>query len=59
MSSKKQEAIDFIQTMPNTASTHDILESLLIKEQIEKGLSDVENGRVISHDEVKKRRMKL
>ncbi len=36
MSSKKQEAIDFIHKLPETSSTQDILESLLIKEQIEK-----------------------
>jgi len=55
MNSQKQEALDFIHTLPESATTLDILESLLVKQQIEKGLADVESGRIITHDELKTR----
>lgn len=48
---QKEEALDFIHTLPESAATLDILESHLVKQQLEKGLSDVEAGRVLPNDE--------
>lgn len=55
MYTPKQAALDFIHTLPESADTLDILESLLVKQQIEKGLADAESGRVISNDELQNR----
>lgn len=54
MRTNKKEAIDLIETMPDDSSILDIVETLLLKEQVQKGLDDVEAGRVISHEELKK-----
>ena len=55
MGQAKQEAIDLIQRMPEEATTSDIMDELYFKEQVERGLRDVEVGRVISHQEIKER----
>lgn len=55
MNTKKQEALNLIQNLPDSASTEDILESLIVKQQIEKGLADAEQGRTISNEELQSR----
>ena len=55
MSIEKQEAIQLVQKLPDTATTSDILEELYFKEQVDRGLRDVVEGRVISHKELKER----
>lgn len=51
----KEKAIKVIENLPENASAEDILEALCFHEQIERGLEDVEAGRVISHEDAKKR----
>jgi predicted transcriptional regulator len=55
MSLAKEEALKLIQKMPDTVTTADILEELYFKEQVERGLRDVAEGRTLGHDEVKER----
>ena len=55
MSLAKEQALELIARMPDTATTADILDELYFKEQIDQGLLDVEEGRTISHDELKAR----
>jgi predicted transcriptional regulator len=55
MSQAKEEALDLIRRMPDTATTADILDELYFKEQVERGLRDVAEGRTISHSELKER----
>ena len=55
MSIAKQEALELIQWMPDTATTADIMEELYFKEQVELGLRDVAEGRTISNEEMKER----
>jgi len=55
MSIAKQEALELIRKMPDTATTSDILDEFYFKEQVERGLRDVVEGRVISHEELKGR----
>ena len=55
MSMAKQEAVELIQRLPDTATTSDILDELYFKEQVDRGLRDVVEGRVISHKELKER----
>ena len=58
MGQAKQEAIELIERMPDVVTTSDILDELYFKEQVEKGLKDVLEGRIISHDELKERHAK-
>ena len=55
MSQAKEEALELIRRMPDTATTADILDELYFKEQVERGLQDVLEGRTISHQELKER----
>lgn len=55
MSEAKAEALELIRRMPDTATTADILDELYFKEQVDRGLRDVTEGRTISHQELKER----
>jgi hypothetical protein len=53
MSHEKQAAIDLIQRLPDDATTTDIIEELYFKQQVDKGLRDTLEGRLLSHTELK------
>ena len=53
--SAKKEALDLIDKLPDDATTQDIMAELHFKEQIDRGLRDVAEGRVFSHEELEKR----
>ena len=55
MDHEKQAAIDLIQRLPDDATTADIIDELYFKQQVDKGLRDVVEGRLISHKELKER----
>ena len=53
--SEKQEALRLIQGLPDEVSTDDILAELFFKKQVDAGLGDIAEGRVITHEELKAR----
>ena len=53
--SEKEIALDAVRTMPDSATLREILEELAILEAIRRGEADLAAGRVVSHDEVKRR----
>lgn len=55
---ERDDAIRIIRNMPEDCSTEDILAELYFKKQIDSGLKDVAEGRVIGHDELKARVVK-
>ena len=55
MSQAKDEALELIRRLPETVTTADILDELLFKEQVERGLRDVAAGRTLNHDALKER----
>jgi predicted transcriptional regulator len=55
MRHEKSEVIELIRKLPDNVTTTDIMEELYFKQQVDKGLQDVAEGRVISHEELKKR----
>ena len=55
MSTVKEESIHLIQSLPDTVTWDDIIYEMYVKKKIEKGLKDIEEGRVVPHEEVKKR----
>ena len=55
MKTAKQKAIEVIQSLPEDSSYDDIMEKLYFIQKVEAGLKDIEEGRTIPHEEVKKR----
>ena len=51
----KEDALKIIQGLPDDCSTDDILAELFFKKQVDAGLVDVAEGRVVTHEEVKAR----
>ncbi len=54
MRNTKEMMIEVIQSQPEDSSYDEILRELAFKRMVERGLSDSDSGRVISHDEMKK-----
>jgi predicted transcriptional regulator len=55
MGKDKSEALELIQKLPDEVTTDAIMEELYFKQQIDKGLRDAAEGRIITHQELKKR----
>ena len=51
----KQEALKIIQGLPDDCSTDDILAELFFKRQVDVGLQDIAEGRIITHEELRAR----
>jgi hypothetical protein len=54
MGKEKSEALDLIR-LPDDVTTGGIMEELFFKQQVDKGLQDVAEGKVLSHQELKER----
>lgn len=52
---EKQRAIDAIKGLPDQATIEDAIERLCFIAKIEEGLRQSDAGRLVPHDEVKKR----
>jgi predicted transcriptional regulator len=50
----KQAAIEAIERLPANASLEQIMYELYVRTKVEQGLADIENGRVVSHEDVRK-----
>jgi predicted transcriptional regulator len=48
----KQAALDIVQSLPDNATWGDLQYKLHVREKIERGLADIEAGRVVSHETV-------
>jgi predicted transcriptional regulator len=55
MQTAKQAAKQIIDHVSDQATWDDIMYELYVKQKIEKGLSAIEEGRVISNEDAKKR----
>ena len=51
----KQRALEAIRALPETATLDEAIERLCFIAKIEEGLQQSRDGKVVSHDEVKKR----
>lgn len=51
---KKRFLVQLIKKLPEEFDLDKLLQKLIVIEKIEVGLEDVRNGRVVSHDTVKK-----
>ncbi|MCI9177430.1 MAG: hypothetical protein HFJ28_02380 [Clostridia bacterium] len=50
----KELALKVISELPDNVSIDDIIEALYLRLKIEKGLQDIEEGNIISHEQMKK-----
>ena len=55
MSTTKEEALQLISRLPEEVTWEDIMYRLYVKRKIEAGIKAADEGRTISHDEVKER----
>ncbi len=55
MKTVNQNVLEVIENLPDDSSYEDIMEKIYFMQKVEAGLKDVEEGRVIPHEEVKKR----
>jgi predicted transcriptional regulator len=51
----KESARDVLDRLPEKATWDDILYELHVRQKIEAGLADVEDGHAVPHDQVKSR----
>jgi predicted transcriptional regulator len=54
----KEETIQLIERMPDDCTVEDILYELYLKQKVDKGLQDIQEGRVVKHEEVTQRMSK-
>lgn len=55
MSTVKEEVVQMIQSMPQDVLVEDIMAELYFRYQVDEGLKQLNEGKGISHNEVKKR----
>ncbi len=55
MSGVKQEVLELIQSLPESVTLDEIMAELYFKLQVDTGLRELDEGKGISHEEVKKR----
>ena len=55
MAKATAEALELIKQLPDDVTTAVILEELFFKQQVEKGLQDVAEGRVLTQQELKEK----
>ena len=55
MSTTKEEAKELIERLPEQVTWDDIMYEFYVKKKIAVGLQAAEEGRIISHEEAKKR----
>lgn len=53
MSTARDEAIKLIERLPEEVSWDDIMYRIYVKRKIDEGLKAAEEGRTVSHEEVK------
>ena len=55
MARANAEALEMNKKLPDDVTTGAIMEELFFKQQVEKGLQDVAEGRVLTQEELKER----
>ncbi len=54
MSPLKQQVIKVIESLPEEATMEDVMEELYFKLQVDTGLKELDEGKGISHEKVRK-----
>ena len=51
----KEEAKKLVEALPEQASWDDLMYEIYVRQKIEDGIKAADEGRVLSHEEIKKR----
>lgn len=51
----KKEMNELLDELPEDGNWNDVMYKIYVRQSIEQGLKDVEKGRVISHEDLKKK----
>ena len=51
----KEAIIQLIEKLPDDCTVEDILYELYLKQKVDQGLQDIQEGRIVEHEEVKQR----
>ena len=54
MKNAKDEVRDLLDVLPDSTDLETIMAEILFKVQVQKGLDDIDAGRVVSHEEIEK-----
>lgn len=52
-SSLKEFLTQFVQTMPNSYNIDDVMYELYVKKKVDEGLKDIEEGNVVSFEDIR------
>lgn len=55
MNSLKEQVIRLIQSLPDDTTLEQIQYALYVREHVERGIADIDAGRVVTHDEARRR----
>ena len=55
MSSVKEEARELVEKLPEDATWDDLMYEVYVRQKIQAGVKAVEQGRVVPHEDVKRR----
>jgi predicted transcriptional regulator len=55
MSTVKEEVRKILEQLPDDVSFEDVQYHIYVRQKLERGLKDIEEGRVLTHDEVAQR----
>lgn len=55
MASAKKQALEMIRKLPDKATWDDIMYEIYVRKKIARGIKAADEGRIIPHEEVKKR----
>ena len=55
MSATKEQVIELVKSMPDNATVDDVIEELYFKLQVDRGLSELDRGESLPHEEVERR----
>ena len=55
MSAVKEQMIDIIKEQPEDSTPEEIIRELVFSNMVERGVQDIEAGRVITNEEMKER----
>lgn len=52
MNAVKEEVIRIVESLPDDCSYEDVQYQIYVREKIERGMRDIEAGRVVPHEDV-------
>jgi predicted transcriptional regulator len=58
VASAKKQALEMIRKLPDKATWDDIMYEIYVSKKIARGIKAADEGKVVSHEEVKKRFLK-